>query len=139
MLLEILKPLSRRQIAQLVEFGTLVCFQQDHVAMVENDLPKDLYLMIDGQASVWKSDELLVNCGRGTFLGDLGFISDRPSSATVKINKGARAIRWNNAELAEQLRKSPEIRGALFQKLASDISTKLVRQEDEARLESAAI
>ena len=129
LLRELLAPLSDDETSQLVSCGKFFTTHESQVVLRENQYADGLYLILQGYASVWQDERLLVICPAGTFLGDISFATQRPCTATVRLNPTTRVIFWPIKELETILDSNAGLKANLSMRLARDISSKLIRNE----------
>ncbi|MEM9412016.1 MAG: cyclic nucleotide-binding domain-containing protein [Planctomycetota bacterium] len=131
LLFSALDPMDKAHIAQLTEWGEFMTFQNAMMGLVEGEAADHIYLVLDGQAAIWKENEYLADCGQGVFLGDVSYFSGKPSSATVIFSKDSRVVRWETKLLKENLAKTPELDSAFTKHMAADLTRKMIRGESQ--------
>src|SRR5215213_5718553 len=76
---------------------------------IEGKPPASLFFVLDGGIEVSKQGHSF-SVAPGIFIGEIGFLSDEPASATVRLAQGARYIEWSRGELAGLLEKYPALK-----------------------------
>lgn len=59
------------------------------------------------------------------FVGEVGFVTGRPASATVTIAEGTRVLSWTHADLSRAFERMPSLRIALMAQLNADMAHKV--------------
>ena len=92
---------------------------------------RELIFVLSGRVSIFKNDESIGSCGAGTFIGEIGFLTDEPHTATVKIESDQQAtvLRWDPSRLKKFAKTRPNLYVALQQCLAANLSKKFTRRE----------
>ncbi|MHA1190198.1 MAG: cyclic nucleotide-binding domain-containing protein, partial [Alphaproteobacteria bacterium] len=83
-----------------------------------------LFYLADGEAEVRKNDKIL-RLGRGSFLGEIAFLTGNPASATVALLAGSNCIVWNVEELTRLMDKDAAIDIAIRGLLNRDMAMKV--------------
>ena len=91
---------------------------------MEGKTPESLFFILDGDIEVSKRGRSL-SLAAGVFIGEIGFLLDRPASATVKVKSGARYVEWSREALSALLKEYPALKTALDARLSIDLATKV--------------
>jgi hypothetical protein len=91
---------------------------------MEGKTPESLFFILDGDIEVSKRDRSL-SLPAGVFIGEIGFLLDRPASATVKVKSGARYVEWSREALSALLKEYPALKTALDARLSIDLAGKV--------------
>ena len=83
-----------------------------------------LYLQ-SGQAQVTRAGETIARLGPQTFIGEMGFLTGEPSSATVITETPVRYLAWPHQDLENLIRDHPGLGQALHASMAMDLVAKL--------------
>jgi CRP-like cAMP-binding protein len=118
-------PLSATDILRLDEWG-------EHLTISEGEEAKFVYLLLDGWVSAWRAGERLGACYRGTFLGEMSFLTGNNCSATLEAENLLSVYRWKQQVLYSQMDRYPELRVGLQQLLATNLSNQFVNRELES-------
>lgn len=112
------------------EFRRLMKFARWHHAdeprtlTTEGNPPASLFFVLDGDIEVSKEGRSFP-VPPGIFIGEIGFLLDRPASATVKLNPGAHYVEWSREQLTALLEKYPSLKTALGARLNIDLAQKV--------------
>jgi len=90
----------------------------------EGELARQFFILTDGWAEVRRNGRKVNTLGPGDFFGEIGLITDRLTSASVKTTTPARALVITRASFKSLLRDAPNIQlkvlNALAQRVAGD-------------------
>jgi len=93
--------------------------------LVHGDVASDLLVVFEGTLAVSVPPDVhLGDKGRGTWVGDLGFVRPGPSSADVTAVESTELFALPQAALA-RLRTHPRVVGRLWSALARDLASRL--------------
>jgi len=84
-----------------------------------------LAVLCDGRARVMSASERLAELAPGTFVGEIGYLTNAPSSADVVAEEPVRFLVWNRDTLDAFLERHPDVRAALQRILGLDVASKL--------------
>ena len=65
----------------------------------EGEKQNNLLLILDGEVTVKRQDEILNKLGRGKFIAEMSLITNEPATADIYSNKNVKYISWNQDEL----------------------------------------
>ena len=71
----------------------------DALLIKEGDKQKNLYLILKGDVTVKRNENILNTLGRGKFIAEMSLITDEPASANIYSNNNVEYIAWNQNEL----------------------------------------
>ncbi|MBM1221054.1 cyclic nucleotide-binding domain-containing protein [Ponticoccus sp. SC2-23] len=98
---------------------------EDDLVMTREGRPVDtLYFVLSGRISAEKLGERFL-IPSGVFVGEVAYLTGRPSSATITVDKGAEVISWSIEALARQTRRNPRARLALEALISTDLAAKV--------------
>ncbi len=118
--------LSPGQFRRLLRLGTRET-ASCHTILVSEGAPiETVYYIVNNSAILTKMDEVFP-LDAGSFVGEIGFLTGRPASATVAVNSGTEYIAWKVADLNRAFARAPGLRNALLAQLNNDLATKLAR------------
>lgn len=97
----------------------------EDLMLTREGVPVDtLYFVLSGRISAEKLGERF-QIPAGVFVGEVAYLTGRPSSATITVDKGAEVISWSISALARQTRRSPRARLALEALISTDLAAKV--------------
>ena len=65
----------------------------------EGEKQNNLLLILDGDVTVKREDQILNKLGRGKFIAEMSLITNEPATANIYSNENVRYISWNQDEL----------------------------------------
>jgi CRP-like cAMP-binding protein len=93
--------------------------------LTQEDTPSDaLFYIFEGIVSVEKKGRLF-RLPDGNFVGEVGYVLKRPSTATSVAPQGVRYVEWDSKALRTLSKKHPNLGNALNALLTRDLARKL--------------
>ena len=112
------------QFRQLMRAGEMT-FTPERTELTQEDQVADrVYFVLNGAIEVRKGDTLF-SVPDHSFVGEIGFIMDRPASATAVLPLGGSFIAWDRGTLNALLERKPQLRQAFNALVTQDIASKL--------------
>ncbi len=118
--------LSPGQFRRLLRLGARATTIDPKVLVTEGAPIDTVYFVINNTARLEKNDEVFP-LESGSFVGEIGFLTDQPASATVSVDAGTEYFAWDVAELHRVFARSTGLRNALLAQLNKDLANKLSR------------
>lgn len=94
-----------------------------------------LYLIADGKVRVTLRGRYVAVIGDGQFVGEIGFIANRPATATATAlsaaedeSRPASCLVWNVAKLRRQMARDDELRSVVYAAVGADLAAKIANQ-----------
>lgn len=128
------------QFRQLMKAGEMSFTSQRTVLTEENQVAQRMFFVLNGRIEVQKQNTLF-SVPDHSFVGEIGFVLDRPASATAVLPSGGSFIVWEREALNKLLERRPQLRQAFNALVTQDIASKLstsVRLEEPMGLATAA-
>lgn len=104
---------------------------QTEELLTEGEMADSLYFITAGRAEVLIRGSIARVCNQGEFLGDIGFLTNEPSTATVLAFEGTTVLQWNVVNLDRVLRKRPALNEVVQRYLSVHLRKKLHARESE--------
>ena len=121
-----LKFLSPGEFRALLRLGKWETAEDMLVITTEGVAPKDLFYVLKGRVHIEKGGRAFTIDPR-TFIGEVAFLHSTPASATVRLEPGARYLRWPVEKLEKGLQSKENLRIAVMRLISLDTATKLAR------------
>jgi Cyclic nucleotide-binding domain len=121
--LKFLSPGEFRALLRLAKWETAEDIQ---VITTEGVAPKDLFYVLKGRVHIEKAGREFTIEPR-TFIGEVAFLHSTSASATVRLDPGARYLRWPVQTLERGLQSKENLRIAVMRLISLDTATKLAR------------
>jgi CRP-like cAMP-binding protein len=126
-------------ISKVPLFSRLSKKQREEVARIadELDLPRgkdmakegergrEFFVLIEGDADVFKSGKLINSMKTGDFFGEIALVTKMPRTATVTATSDVRVLVINERDFAALLRHSPDVGRGVAEALAERIALDL--------------
>jgi Cyclic nucleotide-binding domain len=106
LLREALSGLDDGQIARLLKAAEWKTFSAGDV-LTRQDAPLDsLFYLLSGRASVAVNSSLITHLEKGSFIGEIAYLTGNPATATVTIEEPSRALAFNRVRMAMKMRRT---------------------------------
>ncbi len=127
MLRQAFNGLDDGQIARMLRAADWRDYVQGDV-LTRQDAPVDaLYYLCSGRASVEVDGTFVTYLERGSFIGEIAYLTGNPATAKVTIDEPARTLAFSKMRMAKVMAKDSQISGILYQLLGQDLAQKMRR------------
>ena len=115
---------SKSDLAKIARIADEIDVPEGKELIREGELARQFFILTDGQAEVRRNGRKVNTLCPGDFFGEIGLITDRLTSASVKTTTPASALVITRANFKSLMRDSPNIPlkvlNALAQRVAGD-------------------
>jgi Cyclic nucleotide-binding domain len=122
-------PLLRESLSGLSDFRA--ADWKDYVSgdvLTRQDAPVDaLYFLCRGRANVEVSGKFVTYLEKGTFIGEIAYLTGNPATATVTIDEPSRVLAFSKMKMARVVASDEQISGIMYQLLGRDLAMKMRR------------
>lgn len=120
-----LQGLDDSQIAQLLSAGKWLDVRPGDTLTRQGESVTSLFFICSGRASVLIEQRTVAQLKKGSFAGEIAYLTQNPASATVTIDEPGRVLVLSN-ELIQQVSKADaKIAASIYQLLGRDLATKV--------------
>lgn len=127
LLRESLAGLTDFQIAKLLRAADWKDYGPGDV-LTHQDAPVDaLYFLCRGRANVEVSGKFVTYLEKGTFIGEIAYLTGNPATATVTIDEPSRVLAFSKMKMARVVSSDEQISGIMYQLLGRDLAMKMRR------------
>ena len=127
LLRESLSGLSDFQIAKLLRAADWKDYVPGDV-LTRQDAPVDaLYFLCRGRANVEVSGKFVTYLEKGTFIGEIAYLTGNPATATVTVEEPSRVLAFSKMKMARVVASDEQISGIMYQLLGRDLAMKMRR------------
>ena len=116
--------LTPGQFRSLLRRGERRTAEIAEVILVEGAPVERLYFLAGGSVEADKGGARF-DLDSVAFVGEIGFLTDRPASATIRLKPGAEYLVWHIAALRRLFKRAPALRNGLMAHLNQDLASKL--------------
>jgi CRP-like cAMP-binding protein len=112
-------------IARLLTVGELADLGDGAILTTENQELTKLYFICDGQTDVIVSGRKVSSVGRGSFVGEVAFITGKTATATVTASGAVTVVVFDRYKLKAFLRKQDQLTSVFYELLGRDLAQKI--------------
>lgn len=124
----ILSELDDEDVEWLASAGDRLRYPVGADIIAYDSLPDSLYFVLDGTFSVVSaSGELIVELHSGEIIGEMSLVDPARTTASVRANEGASALRLSHARLRDKLAADPHFAARFYRALAVFMSARMRR------------
>jgi CRP-like cAMP-binding protein len=113
------------QIARLLVAGEFCDLADGTILVQENQPLERLFFICSGRVRVTIASREVSHLERGTFVGEVAFLTERPATATVIAEGPVRALAFERGKLTQFFHKEAEVAGLIYQLLGRDLAHKI--------------
>ncbi len=113
---------------RMMRRGTWKTLAPGAVLSEEGEKGKALYAILYGRVAIEARGETVAEAGPGEFIGEIGFLSRGPATATAVAAEPVRALVWDRNELEQAIRRAPELHATAHAAFGSDLARKVAQQ-----------
>lgn len=88
------------------------------------------YFLVSGVVDVTLGNGVEMACSDSCFLGEIGFLTNQPSTASIDATPSADLLEWDVRKLKSLLRRSPTLHESLSRHLARILRNRLLDREE---------
>ena len=128
--------LDDSQIAKLLRAADWKEFAPGDV-LTRQDAPVDaLYFLYTGRAIVEVDGSFVTYLEKGSFVGEIAYLTGNPATARVTIDEQARVLVFSKMRMAKVIASDKQINGIIYQVLGRDLAQKMRRANTRKVLEN---
>ncbi len=127
LLRESLAGLADGQIAKLLKAADWKDCKAGDI-LTRQDAPVDaLFFLCSGRATVEVSGKFITYLEKGTFIGEIAYLTGNPATATVTVEEPSRLLAFSKMKMARMISSDEQISGIVYQLLGRDLAMKMRR------------
>ncbi len=115
--------LGKGEIKRLGQLAEEIDVAAGKTLIRQGDSGAEMFVIVDGRASVIRGGESLGERGPGAVLGEIALLADTPRVATVTALTPMRLIVLGRREFLSLMDEVPSVRAAIFEVLASRLAS----------------
>jgi len=117
--------LDDAQIARLLCAGEF-CDIADGTTLAEENRPLErIFFICSGRVRVAIGGRHVTHLERGSFVGEVAFLTQRPATATVIAEGAVRALAFQNGKLSQFFHREADVAGLIYQLLGRELANKI--------------
>ena len=117
--------LDDSKIARLLIAGEFCDFAGGTTLAEENEALERIFFICSGRAKVMIGGREVSHLEKGSFVGEVAFLTDKPATATVIAEGDMRALAFDRGELRQFFDKETEVAGLIYQLLGRELANKI--------------
>ncbi len=121
-----LAELDDEELAQLIDFGELLDFDDGAVVIAAGESVPAIYLVVTGTAVAEIGGVQVGRLGRGAFVGEVPFLAGVPAGASVRANGPLQVIALDSQMLKAAGEADPRIQAGVYRAIGVALAKKLV-------------
>jgi hypothetical protein len=125
LLRRVLTGLDDSQIARLLNAGAFCDLTNGTTLARENEALKTMFFICSGRARVMIGGRDVSRLEKGSFVGEVAFLTDKPATATVIAEDDVRALAFDGNVLRQFFHKETEVAGLIYQLLGRELANKI--------------
>ncbi len=119
------RALDRVAARKLLRRGKWTDFAEKDYLVRQGVHVERLLLLAEGEASVLLGGRVLARLVPGKFIGEVGYLSGEPATATVIAKTPARCVVWRKDELERLLERRPDLLNVFRAAVGQDLAAKV--------------
>lgn len=135
--IKILANFSDQDLVRIAELGTILQFEPHSNIVIEGELTWGVYLILEGQVGILKSNKLtgdvydIGQLRKGSFFGEMSLIDDNPRSATVRALTNVQLLCITKEAFNTFMSKSHEHKMKFYEHCIHDLVKRLRDLDDD--------
>jgi CRP-like cAMP-binding protein len=117
--------LDDAQIARLLIAGKFCDFAGGTTLAEENEALERIFFICSGRARILIGGREVSHLEKGSFVGEVAFLTDKPATATVIAEGDMRALAFDRGELRQFFDRETEVAGLIYQLLGRELANKI--------------
>ena len=119
---------SAREMLKLLSVARLETLERGVKLVTKGSRSDALILIEQGHAEVITPGDNIIRLGHGDFVAEMSFLTGRPPVTDVVAENTVRLYRWSKSDLHELYETRVELRAALNEVIARDLTRKLTSE-----------
>ena len=116
-------PVEYLKVSKIAEWKTL----KSGEIIIKQGMPvKDLHLIYNGTVDVAVDGFKVAELKDGQFVGEMSFLTEKPATATCKVEHNAECLVWNQKDFKDLLKRNPSLYFTIQSLLSEQVSNNLV-------------
>jgi len=122
---------SAKEMLKLLSVSRQETLQRGVKLVTKGSDSSDLILIEEGYAEVVTPGDEIIRLGNGDFVGEMSFMTGRPPVTDVIADSEVKVYRWSKPDLHKLYETTVELRAALNEVIARDLTRKLTSEHLE--------
>jgi len=120
--IEFFRPFSRREIEQIIRFGTFIRYDRSQVIVREGDVDTTFFILLSGLVRVIKNNRKITDLPKGACFGEMGALTNTPRTAHVVARVPCIVLKL---DLKVLQRESPDLKLKFYHVFVETLITRL--------------
>ena len=120
--IQFFRPFSRREIEQIIRFGTFIRYDRSQVIVREGDVDTTFFILLSGLVRVIKNNRKITDLPKGACFGEMGALTNTPRTAHVVARVPCIVLKL---DLKVLQRESPDLKLKFYHIFVETLITRL--------------
>ena len=117
--------LDDAQIARLLKAAHWKTVSKGKTLTTQHKPVDELYFICAGRLSVQVDGTVMAHLEKGSFVGEIAYLTGNPATATVVVDEPCRILAFSRTRLAKVVASDTHISGLIYQMLGRDLAMKM--------------
>jgi len=111
--------LSRKELERVARSVDELTVKAGHQLVTQGDVGREMFVLVDGQATVLRNDQQIATIGPGSAVGELSLLDHGPRTASVVCDTDCTVLVLGVREFAALLDDVPDLTHKVLHRLAA--------------------
>jgi CRP-like cAMP-binding protein len=111
--------LSRKELERVGRVADELTVREGHQLVTQGDVGREMFVLVDGQATVSRNDTTIGTIGPGSAVGELSLLDHGPRTATVTCDTDCTVLVLGAREFTALLDDVPDLTHKMLARLAA--------------------
>jgi CRP-like cAMP-binding protein len=113
---------SKKELGMVAQIADEIDLSAGKTLMREGDRGREFFVLVEGNADVYKGDRKVSKLGPGDFFGEIALVSERPRTATVTTSSPVRTLVVTEYSFRSLIDRAPEVQRKVLRALADRVA-----------------
>jgi CRP-like cAMP-binding protein len=111
--------LSRKELERVGRAADELTVNAGHRLVTQGDVGREMFVLVEGQATVERNDQVVATIGAGAAVGELSLLDHGPRTASVTCDTDCTVLVLGAREFSALLDDVPDLRHKMLTRLAA--------------------
>jgi CRP-like cAMP-binding protein len=113
---------SKKELGMVAQIADEIDLSAGKTLMREGDRGREFFVLVEGNADVYKGERKVSTLGPGDFFGEIALVSERPRTATVTTASPVRTLVVTEQSFRSLIGRAPEVQRKVLRALADRVA-----------------